>query len=508
MKTLSKISISLFCVLGISAPLYASIEGVASPTTLDSLGNVYRYTVYRTGNKVRYGECDTLESYCLPSSPLLKVQREMPFEDYVSRLAEHFGVNATYLLHHERAIDSISAYLETLDGIVNGDAASDEKALAKAKYDAVLDAGGMLDRFLQALQIKLSLDEKTPDDFEKQRELLNHSRKRVNGDRAGKGTERSGYSLLQGFFGDLESLHLKGEQKTRLSAYATLWSEAKGMEGAEGYADQIVQALLDASYLRSQQANGTIGPLLALLAKNRELSVEINPAEDFKEIAPIFRRYMNDERVEYKLAGMGMKPLDSEGSVTFEQSVKQFEQAFWPVNFAADVSDEKPEAATRFEPSTLRTWHLGHANSTRKEAESHCARAGKGYRMADTSDVGYSASWLLKSSIGTEMGYTSGARLPVCGCRGLKGVRGKYLRTVKKQVEIYRNNFREQDVPEHELEVHFMYMMVGGPECEVRSAKVGTGEVYKDGHYSQEELLKWADKAGEAAVLCFKERFK
>ena len=121
MKTF-QIAFVFVCLVWMGEPLQASIEGVASPTTLDSLGSVYRYTVLRSGKKVRYGECDTLESYCLPSSPLLKIQREMPFEDYVARLAEHFGINATYLLHHERAIDSLAAYLATLNEISNGDA--------------------------------------------------------------------------------------------------------------------------------------------------------------------------------------------------------------------------------------------------------------------------------------------------------------------------------------------------------------------------------------------------
>ncbi|MCB0405288.1 MAG: hypothetical protein KDD51_10925 [Bdellovibrionales bacterium] len=136
------------------------IEAVSGPQHSGLDGAVHRSTVFLENDTIWYGRCNILEKRCAPDSDSLELLRQQSFEQYQTRLAELFGIEAKYLIHHEKTRENYDRLLLSLQEIIEGDAEEAEKQKATQKRDAIKAKDGLRDRFLQAVAIKESLDRK------------------------------------------------------------------------------------------------------------------------------------------------------------------------------------------------------------------------------------------------------------------------------------------------------------------------------------------------------------
>jgi hypothetical protein len=146
-------------VLALFSPAYASIEVVISPDSGSDSYEIMRWALYRDGATVKYGRCDILEAQCTPDSPSLVPQREMPYRDYLKRLAGRFQIPEAYLDNHQAGFANYDSYRKVLQRIIeNASLPSSEKAEAQQKFDRLTKKGGTLERFYNALALKRELE--------------------------------------------------------------------------------------------------------------------------------------------------------------------------------------------------------------------------------------------------------------------------------------------------------------------------------------------------------------
>jgi hypothetical protein len=131
------------------------------------------------------------------------------------------------------------------------------------------------------------------------------------------------------------------------------------------------------------------------------------------------RKLVQDEELSRQVTslvkGDGEDPLPPSGIaegkfvVTLEKSVRKFEQALHPINFAKILKGGSPDKI--IEPSTGRTWVLASTSASFAEALVACSKVGKGFRIPSYSNELQAASeWLADSSIGTLMPVLNGEK--------------------------------------------------------------------------------------------------
>jgi hypothetical protein len=89
--------------------------------------------------------------------------------------------------------------------------------------------------------------------------------------------------------------------------------------------------------------------------------------------------------------------LEPQMVFTYEKSMRQFEEALYPINFAAPLKGDPRKIE---EPSTGLTWLLAGSALTFTESGAVCERAAPGFRPPSVEQLKYSAAWLGKSTIG------------------------------------------------------------------------------------------------------------
>jgi len=150
-------------ILFLSKILFAAhIELYQSPQDRTELGRIYRWVIFHhratdgLAGTVRVGECDFLDANCRSTSETIRIRREMPYQDYLGRLAEHFSIDFRLLEDDERAVRTFRRAEIDLWAIADGNEASDsEKTLVRSRLEALT---AIRDRFNQALAIKRLLE--------------------------------------------------------------------------------------------------------------------------------------------------------------------------------------------------------------------------------------------------------------------------------------------------------------------------------------------------------------
>jgi|GEM_PF-5632016 len=89
--------------------------------------------------------------------------------------------------------------------------------------------------------------------------------------------------------------------------------------------------------------------------------------------------------------------LEPQMVFTYEKSMRQFEEALYPINFAAPLHGDPRKID---EPSTGLTWLLAGTALSFTESGAVCDRAAPGFKPPSVEQVKYSAPWLGKSTIG------------------------------------------------------------------------------------------------------------
>jgi|GEM_PF-3521967 len=153
-----------FVLPAMGAPIIQNISGPSNPA--EEAVPIRGSVTYLAGDSVRYGSCDSLESFCYPNSATFKARREIDFKRYQTLLAERFNIPAQYLLADDKMDQNFQNMTTLLKNVLEDESVSQpEKAQAKTKFDTLTQKGGLISRFNRARALKQALkwDEANPD---------------------------------------------------------------------------------------------------------------------------------------------------------------------------------------------------------------------------------------------------------------------------------------------------------------------------------------------------------
>lgn len=474
-----------------------SIEEVIAPSLNDASLEIRRSALFRDGDQVKLGRCDVLEAECAPDNATLVLKRQISYEKYLSALAERFQIPAQYLIHHDKGAANYESYIALLTkSMQNQDLPREEQQAARTKLDLLISRGGVLDRFRQALIIKRALewvpDEKTAEEVHGRFALVDKLQKRfapteklpANSDYeaflvyVAKNAKDEDVRQLAGrFLTKLDDLQKSGPEVYKKVTQDFTREMLKGSQASRQKAKELDEFLGGIKFSRSLgssvvQAYESFLPYLvpyhdSLVLKNPPMATDVfNAADWVKKV------------------------------VTYEKSVRQFEQSLWPMNYAL----EKDAAKDRIdEVSTGKTWVLAGTSLTYLEAYNACQKLGHGYTLPNfVNDVAYSSPWLSLSPLASQIAAVEGEKrfwVDGSAITNFKRDAGKAMRWVN----VGYNSKTQKEVPVFQYDYDFPTATMA------EKSHLGRKTVKTEG---EEPLSAWksiqehGEKTSKAATLC------
>lgn len=368
---------SIIVILAIVLPLVsnASIEVVISPDSKFAQVEILRWALYRDGDVVKYGRCDILEAECSPDSPSLEIQRELPYAEYIKRIANRYNVPLAYLQNHKAGLANYLNYRQILQRVTEDpNLPNSEKKEANEKFSRLTQKGGTLERFFKALALKREIQ--WPRTEEQKAEFLDQF-----------GSDGFDSSILPPV--EFGSPALSPAEASTYRQMVRRLLASSGLSEAE-------RASLQSRFDRATATEESLARVVAYIRSQPSLSIP--------STADAADALMTTVESVASGAGGAAEATESDFSApnpnqifTYEKSMHQYEAALYPMNFAKIL---KPDAKKVEEPSTGLTWALGGASLTYAEAIVACKGLGEGWRAATQAQIEYAAPWLGLSTIG------------------------------------------------------------------------------------------------------------
>jgi len=412
---MKKFQITFLVLAALSRPSTAAIETVIAPTLSNDSVEILRWSLFRDGDKVKYGQCDTLEPECSPDVPSLVVTREIGYPEFLNALALRFRIPAKYLAQHDAAIASYQAYSATLASIRDNKSLRDEeRESAGQKLEILTSRGGILDRFLQAVAMKRSLE--WAKDGEQAQQLTTGfagtgklASLVVNSPDAGNkaGNFRDFLTFLSDH-GDAAE-EVRGKAKRLRHELNRL--ETSGPDVARSL-DSKFKVLMNGGRAARKQCEELDTYLTGIPSISTALGGTVSEAyAQFEPHLGSYRTSLEDAAKN----GLDEAPkVLTKQVITYEKSVRQFEQALWPMNFAPSKTPGDPTKIE--EPSTGKTWVFIGNNLTYTEAVDGCHKYGHGFGLPELEyELTYSAPWLVQSVLAGQIAGKGEKRVWVRG---------------------------------------------------------------------------------------------